>query len=193
MEIKRTFLFYGLCGRVGPMETNDKLHEKWLPKIMRSETGKVEIYNLASHEICLSEMVDDILAVLPEVEFDNIITVETGGLALAGALADRLRTRLVAVRKIHDKPRKEPLLRWTITNWRGEQEVLGIDTDEIKNPRSYLVFDDLCQTSVSFYAIKAMLDKTQNKIAAFLCFANISTIDEIMGIPIYSVVRIKNQ
>lgn len=169
----------------------DKLTEKWLPRVVQQETGRVEISHLASDEPCLAQMADDMVRLLPKLEFENIITVETGGLPLAGALAYKLKKRLVVVRKIHEHPKKEPLIRWAITNWCGRQEVLGIDAEEIKNTRTYLVVDDLCQTSVSFYAIKAMLDKTKNRIAAFLCFANISKMKEIMGIPIYSVVRIE--
>jgi adenine phosphoribosyltransferase len=159
----------------------------WSRRVKDPRPESFEMGNLWSEGDTLSLITDDFADLVQTVPFDSVACIEAKGFILGSALAQALGLPLLAFRRAGKIRNAEPTLKASFTNWRGEPDGLEIESDELERPRRLLVVDDLAYKLSTFKAVAELVGRTESRILAFLCFANLSGEESLAGARIYSL------
>lgn len=159
----------------------------WSARVKDPRPDSFEMGNLWTESDTLSLITDDFADLVQAVPFDSIACVESKGIVYGAALAQALGLPLVIFRKAGKIVHTEEKLAAGFTDWKGLPSGLEIEKEDLARPHRLLVVDDLAHRLSTFKAVSEIVSKTDSRILAYLCFANLSGAEELDGTKIYSL------
>jgi len=163
----------------------------WSARVKDPRPESFEMGNLWTESDTLSLITDDFADLVQAVPFDSIGCIEAKGIVYGAALAQALGLPLVIFRKAGKIRHTEKKLAASFVDWNGLPDGLEIEEEDLARPRRLLVVDDLAHRLSSFKAVSEIIARTDSRILAFLCFANLSGADELGGVRILSLMPYK--
>lgn len=146
----------------------------WRNHIVSADPETFEVGNIWSRGDNLLRITDDFLALLQGLDFAAIAAIEMKGVIYGAALAARTGLPLTVFRKKGKLHPGCPKISRDFTNWKGEPDGIEVEAEFLTRAASCIVVDDLAQSLQTFKAVTSLFAESSNRLAAFLCFANLS-------------------
>jgi len=124
-------------------------------------------------------------------KIDKIVGIDARGFILAGALADRLKTGMVMIRKKGKLPYKTESQEFDLEYGKG---ILEIHKDAIKKNERILLLDDVLATGGTMLAAAQLVEKLKGKIIGIAFLINLEYLQgnkKLMNYPLYSLINYK--
>lgn len=166
-----------------------ELHDKWINYVYYDKKSKlIEVCKIWENNKNLYDIIKDMTGIIKDVNFDKFAVIATKGIIFGAPLSFYFKKGMILINK-KDSIKHNNKLFYSFTNWRNKADGLEIDLDNLCKNNKFIVIDDLIQTSASIKICKKLIEKSNNKVKCFLCFANLSNLDKIDNIPIYSLLN----
>jgi len=124
-----------------------------------------------------------------EEKIDAVVAVESRGFILGGALAERLHSGFIPVRKKGKLPAKTNSATYELEYG---TDTLEMHTDAFGPGTRILIVDDLLATGGTVKAVVDLINQLKGKVVgiAFLIeLADLKGRDKLQGLPIYSLIK----
>jgi adenine phosphoribosyltransferase len=124
-------------------------------------------------------------------KIDKIIGIDARGFILAGALADRLKTGMVMIRKKGKLPYKTESQEFDLEYGKG---ILEIHKDAVKKGERILLIDDVLATGGTMLAATQLVEKLNGKIVGIAFLINLEYLQgnkKLSAYPLYSLINYK--
>ncbi len=124
-------------------------------------------------------------------KIDKVVGIDARGFILAGALADRLKTGMVMIRKKGKLPYKTESQEFDLEYGKG---ILEIHKDSIKKGERVLLIDDVLATGGTMLAAAQLAGKLKGKIVGIAFLINLEYLHgnkKLSGYPLYSLINYK--
>jgi len=112
-----------------------------------------------------SQVIDEMVKPFMDVGVDKVVGIEARGFILAGAVAYRLKSGVVAVRKAGRLPGK--VISKEIIDYSGKVKVLEIQQDAIDQGERVIIVDDWFESGNQAKATAYLVEKLGGKIVGF--------------------------
>ncbi|MDI6740172.1 MAG: adenine phosphoribosyltransferase [Candidatus Edwardsbacteria bacterium] len=164
-------------------------HIRNVPNFPRKGIGFKDVTTLLKHKAAFKAAVDQLAGKLKGIRFDNIAVVESRGFTFGAALAYKLGTGVILVRKQKKLPartiRQEYALEYGT-------DALEMHRDAIRSGQRILIVDDLLATGGTALAVAKMVEKLKGKVAALAFVIELDFLrgrDKLKGYPVISLVH----
>jgi len=147
-----------------------------------------DITTLLNNKDQFKKVIDTLVARYKDKKIDAVCCIDARGFIFGGALADRLYTAFVPVRKKGKLPAKTLSAAYSLEY--GE-DTLEIHEDAFKPGARIVLLDDLLATGGTMSAVCGLIKKLKGGIieAAFVIeLSDLKGREKLKGVPVYSMV-----
>jgi adenine phosphoribosyltransferase len=138
-------------------------HIRNVPDFPKQGIGFKDITTLLQHKQAFKASVDQLARALKGVKIDTIAVVESRGFTFGSALAYKLGTGVILVRKPNKLPAKKIRQEYALEYG---TDALEMHRDAVKPGQRVLVVDDLLATGGTALAVAKMVERLKGKVAA---------------------------
>lgn len=138
-------------------------HIRNVPDFPRKGIGFKDITTLLAHKDAFRHAVDRLARELKGVKVDTIAVVESRGFTFGSALAYKLGTGVVLVRKPNKLPAKKIRQEYALEYG---TDALEMHHDAIRPGQRVLIVDDLLATGGTALAVAKLVERLKGRVAA---------------------------
>lgn len=152
-----------------------------------------DVTTLIKNKKAFRRSIDEMAGVFKGKKIDLVVAVEARGFIFGGALAYKLGTGFVPVRKKGKLPYKTYQFTY---NLEYGTDTLEIHQDAIKKNMRVLIVDDLLATGGTVGVVVKMINKLMAKIVGILFLVELVDLkgkDKLKGYPLYSLIKFKGE
>lgn len=126
-----------------------------------------------------SAMLDDMLGLCQEIEYDTVAAIDALGFILGAAIADRSEIPLVPIRKGGKLPVEAH--KASFIDYSGEEKSLEIRPDALASSNRVLIVDEWIETAAQVKAAISLIERQGAEVAAVLsiCADDSHTVREL--------------
>ncbi len=139
-----------------------KKHIRNVPDFPKKGIGFKDITTLLQHKAAFKASVDQLAQALKGVKIDAIAVVESRGFTFGSALAYKLGTGVILVRKPNKLPAQKIRQEYALEYG---TDALEMHRDAVKPGQSILIVDDLLATGGTALAVAKLVERLKGKVA----------------------------
>ncbi len=138
-------------------------HIRNVPDFPRKGIGFKDITTLLAQPAAFRAAVDRLARELKDVKFDGIAAIESRGFTFGSALAYKLGTGVILVRKPNKLPAKKIRQEYKLEYG---SDALEMHRDAVRTGQRVLIVDDLLATGGTALAAARMVERLKGRVAA---------------------------
>lgn len=145
------------------MKTDLARHIRNVPDFPKKGIGFKDITTLLQHPAAFKASVDRLARALKGIKIDTIAVVESRGFTFGSALAYKLGTGVVLVRKPNKLPAQKIRQEYALEYG---SDALEMHRDAIRPGQRVVIVDDLLATGGTALAVAKMVERLKGRVAA---------------------------
>lgn len=168
---------------------NLKDHIRSIPDFPKPGILFYDITTLLKNKDAFKHAVDQMAKKFKSKKIDTVLAVEARGFILGGAIAHKLNSGFIPVRKKGKLPWKTHSVTYELEYG---TDTLEMHKDAIKPGDRVLIVDDLLATGGTVKAVTNLVNRVGGKIAGIAFLTELTSLkgkEKLTGFPVYSLIK----
>jgi adenine phosphoribosyltransferase len=167
------------------LEVNEM--SNWKEFIVNADNDCFELGLIWSKDDSLRQIAVEIAKLIENEDYDYLACIEAKGIIYASAVSAVCGKELRIFRKLNKISYTDQKYVKTFLNWKKVKDGIEIEKEQIKNNDRIIIIDDIVDTGITLKSVSSIINEAGGKIEKYICIKNVSSLHELNGVPIVSL------